>query len=346
MPATSVRDLTIHQDDLVIGTHGRGFWILDDITPLRQLGGNNATQSAHLYQPEVAYRVRWNRYTDTPLPGDEPMGENPPDGAMVDYALSHSAQSVTLEVLDSVGHVVRRYANNDAPEPVDSDANIPLSWVRPGQMLSAAAGAHRFLWDTRYAPPDVLTHDYPIAAVPHNTPRSPRGPWALPGHYTVKLTVDGVPSTQPLTLRMDPRVHTPALGLRQQLTVSRELADALHRDWLALTQAKALGAAIADRKGRATGELATALASLGDKIGAFADGPGADNLATLNDQLAGVYAVIEGSDGTPTTHIVAAAGRSQAALTAALAHWTALKSALTAMDAKLTAQGLAPLSAH
>src|SRR5262249_26418780 len=156
MPATSIRDLVVHGDDIVVGTHGRSFWILDDITPLRQLTPEVASAAAHLFRPQVAYRVRWNLNTDTPLPPDEPAGKNPPDGAIINYYLRDKASGpVVLEILDSAGKSVRRYSSNDRPEPVDPKSlTIAVEWVRPPQVLSAEPGSHRFAWDLHYPPPE------------------------------------------------------------------------------------------------------------------------------------------------------------------------------------------------
>jgi len=144
LPHTSMRDLAIHGDDLIVGTHGRSFWILDDITPLRQMSADIAKAAVTLYQPEEAIRFRWNRNTDTPLPPDTPAGKNPPDGAILDYYLAEvSGKPVTLEIFDHEDHLVRRYSSTDKPEPLDKIAAenpIPMYWVRPQQMLSAERG--------------------------------------------------------------------------------------------------------------------------------------------------------------------------------------------------------------
>jgi photosystem II stability/assembly factor-like uncharacterized protein len=153
MPASSIRDLAIKDDDLAAGTHGRGFWILDDITPLRQINAEVAGAAAFLYKPESAIRVRWNMNTDTPLPPDEPAGQNPPDGAIIDYYLGAAASgAVTIEILDSAGALVRRYASTDPAEPADPNLAIPAYWVRPPHPLSSLPGMHHFLWDLHYTP--------------------------------------------------------------------------------------------------------------------------------------------------------------------------------------------------
>ncbi len=162
MPATSVRDLLIKDDDLAVATHGRGFWILDDITPLRQMW-DVAGKRAYLFAPELAYRVRWNTNSDTPLPPDEPAGQNPPDGAIFNYYLKASASApVTLEVVDSSGKVVRSFSSADPVPPLDPELSIPAYWLRPPETLSSAAGFHRLVWDMHYPPVAGMKPEYPI----------------------------------------------------------------------------------------------------------------------------------------------------------------------------------------
>src|ERR1043165_9595034 len=210
MPASSVRDLIVKDDDIVVATHGRGFWILDDITPLRQLDAKLASSSgAVLFRPQTAVRVRWNNNTDTPLPPDVPAGENPPDGAVIDYYLNKSAKGpITLEILDAESKVVRRYSSNYSQPSPDPTLNIPTYWIRPPQILSTAAGMHRFLWDMHYQPVPNVKADYPISAVYRNTPPEPTSPWAMPGKYSAVLTVDGKKYSQTFTVKMDPRIKT------------------------------------------------------------------------------------------------------------------------------------------
>jgi photosystem II stability/assembly factor-like uncharacterized protein len=229
MPATSIRDLVVHGDDIVVGTHGRGFWILDDVAPLRQLDATTATQAALLFTPQEALRWRWNKNTDTPLPPDEPAGQNPPDGAILDYYLGKPAQLVTLEILNAGGEVVRRYASSDPTPAPQTIGQVPWYWIRPPQAPSAAAGMHRFVWDLHYPPAPRSKPEFPIAAVPGDTAPAQHSPWVLPGQYTVRLTVDGKALTRPLTVTMDPRVTTSRQGLEQQFVLSRQVYDALVR---------------------------------------------------------------------------------------------------------------------
>ena len=270
MPATSIRDLVVKDDDLVVGTHGRSFWILDDITPLRQVRAETFAADAHLFQPRPAWRFRWNKNTDTPLPPDEPAGDNPPDGAIVNYWLKQDSRSpVTLEILDAGGAIVRRYSSADAPETPIEGRNTPDYWLRPPQTLSAKAGFHRFVWDVRHERPAVAGFSYPIAAIHANTPRVPFGSWALPGTYTVRLTVDGKVLTEPLVVKMDPRVKTSTAGIKLQYDTSRAIDAALRR------VAGAIQASAANR----------------------------DALERLRGQLTQLFGMVEQSDAAPVSQV-------------------------------------------
>jgi len=332
MPATSVRDLVIHEDDLVVGTHGRSFWILDDITPLRQLDQRVAEAPAHLFRPQLARRVRWNTYTDTPLPPEEPAGKNPPDGAIVDYSLAAAAAGpVTLEIRDASEKMIRRFSSADKPEPVDEkEMNVPTYWVRPGQVLSGAAGFHRFVWDLRMPPPDALSHDYPISAIFGDTAREPLGPWVLPGQYTVRLTAGGRTLTQPLTVAMDPRVKTPPADLALQFEVAMKISSAMGEDAEALRQVRRLRAKLASLAPRAEktaaadaiGALDAAAAALeGGRAGRGRRTGSEDNLARANADLATLLEVVEGADARPTAATVSAVDGTGQALAALLARW-------------------------
>jgi photosystem II stability/assembly factor-like uncharacterized protein len=223
MPATSVRDVIIKDDDLVAATHGRGFWILDNITPLRQLERGKIDN--YLLKPQMAPRTRVNLNTDTPLPPDEPAGENPPDGAMIDYFLVKDATGpVTIEIKDGKGATVRKYSSKDAPQKHDpKKLRIPEYWIRPMQSVSTKAGLHRFLWDLHYSPVPDVEPEYPISAIYRNTAPSATSPWVMPGDYTVTLTVADQSFTQPLTVKMDPRVKASAADLQDQFDLSWQL---------------------------------------------------------------------------------------------------------------------------
>jgi len=215
MPATSIRDLVIKEDDIVVATHGRSFWILDNITPLRQLAKMTVKNDVVLFRPQTAIRVRWNMNTDTPLPQEEPAGQNPPDGAVIDYYLKKNAKEVvTLDIKDSKGKIVRTFRSDDQPYAIPP-VNFPLYWIRLQQILSGEAGSHRFLWDMHYTPL-TIPPSYPIAAVYGNTPPTPTSPWVMPGTYTAVLTVNGKAYTQPFMVKMDPRVKISLKDLQAQ----------------------------------------------------------------------------------------------------------------------------------
>jgi hypothetical protein len=330
MPATSIRDLVIHDDDIVVGTHGRSFWILDDMTPLRQLSAKAASSETFLFKPKLTYRFRRDKNTDTPLPPEEPAGKNPADGAIINYRLgADSGTPVVLEILDATGKTIRTFSSADSVEPVDTHLNVPTYWVRPQQRLAATRGTHRFVWDLHYPPPQVLAHDYPISAIYGDTPRIPLGPAVLPGTYTVRLSANGQRYTQPLTIRMDPRVQITDAGLRLQRDIGVRMNDAISRDFAALSEVRARRVVLrTTREGAKAKELADSLVALDSalaKVENGAEAAGAVGLVTLNEQLAGVLDTVESADAEPTTQVVAAASELEKALAAALAQWSDIK---------------------
>ena len=208
MPATSIRDLVVHDDDLVIGTHGRSFWILDDISPLRQLSTAITSADAHLFAPRPTIRYPRDTNTDTPLPPEEPAGKNPPDGAILYYYLKSAPKApMTLEILDAAGKVIRTYSSADKPEPPDANLNVPAYWLRPFQPLRADPGMHRFIWDLTVPATGRgrgRGNEPPISAIYGDTPAGESAKQPA-GNYTVKLTVDGQAYTQMLSIKPDPR---------------------------------------------------------------------------------------------------------------------------------------------
>ena len=329
LPASSVRDLVVHDSDLVVATHGRSFWVLDDITPLRQVAAAGAARRAFLYRPAGAVRVRWNENTDTPLPPDEPAGKNPPDGAILDYYLPGAAAGpITLEILDRAGRIVRRFASDDRPESPDTTVNIPLYWIRSPQTLSTTAGMHRFVWDLHYPPPPALRREYPISAIRGDTPREPRGPWVLPGSYTVRLSAGGDTLTQPLAVRMDPRMRLAPGVLAQQFALATRLVAAMRGDSVALERVRALRTQLKGAREHLGQGAWAAVDSLDARAAALESGAGeppsagarqAENLTRLNGDLVAAYGVVEGADAAPTTAARAAVGDLERALGRGLA---------------------------
>ncbi len=355
LPPTSIRDLVIHKDDLVVGTHGRSFWVLDNISPLRQFTSQIANAPAHLFTPQWTYRVRRNNNTDTPLPPEEPAGQNPPDGAMIDYwvGTSHTGP-VSLEILDAgSGKVVRRFSTDDKPQPVNpKELNVPMYWVRPARVLSAEPGMHRFVWDLHYPEPDVLDHDYPISAIYHDTPRHPLGAAVLPGKYTVRLTAAGKTYDQPLEVKMDPRVRTPPDDLRRQFELDRKIADALHRDYESLQQLRSVRAQLKTASANAPDAIKKSVTELDRKAASIAGGeggygarylstPDGRSLTRLNGGLNAMVSALDSADAAPTTQQVAMFGQLDKALGEQLAAWAEVKGKdLAALNEHLKQAGM------
>jgi photosystem II stability/assembly factor-like uncharacterized protein len=356
MPPSSIRDIIIKNDDLIAATHGRGFWILDDVTPLRQLTPAVADAAAFLFKPQAATRVRWDMNTDTPLPPDEPAGENPPDGAIVDYHLGPgSGGAVTLEILDSGGKLVHRFSSDDPAPKVDPALAIPTYWVRPAQILSDKKGMHRFLWDMHYAPLPEGRPEYPMQAIYHDTPIAPSSPWAMPGNYTVKLTVNGHSYSESLAVKMDPRVHTSQADLLQQFTVSKQLYDDMTTASKALEQMRAVREKLRqlhDRGGQ--GAAADSLSAFHQKLlaleGAGGGGRGGggrgavagpDTISSVNGSLGLMMRLIQGADVAPTTQAVAAAADRRKAMASLLQRWATMKTQdLANLNTQLKRSGL------
>ncbi|PYX68038.1 MAG: glycoside hydrolase, partial [Acidobacteria bacterium] len=359
LPATSIRDLVVHQDDIVIGTHGRSFWILDNITPLRQLNPQVAGSQVYFFVPQATYRMRRNNNTDTPLPPEEPAGKNPPDGAILDYYLKPAASGpVVLEISDEPGKLVRRFSSADKPEPVnEKDLVVPAYWIRPPQLLSAESGMHRFVWNLHYPPPDALEHEYPISAIYHDTPRYPLGPAVLPGKYTVKLMAGGASYTQPLTIKMDPRVKTSPAGLQQQFELEMKITEAMHRNYDALQQLRKVRSQLKDLRQRAgqgpTANAITALEKTLTELEGSKGGFGAQYLSTsegrslarLNSALTSLLGTVDSADAAPTTQAIGMFGDVQQALEQQLSRWQEIrKQEIPTLNATIRQAGLSPIN--
>ena len=334
LPMTSVRDLVVHEDDLVIATFGRSFWVLDNMTPLRQIDASMAASDQWLFRPSTVYRVRPGSDQGTPVPMDEPLAANPPDGATLDYYLKQRAASPTqLEIFDSEGKVVRRFASDDELHKTDPRAvKYPIEWVRDPKPLSAEAGMHRFVWDLRYAlPKSVRIPDEGTAGV-----------LAPPGQYIVKLTANGRSSTQPLTVKMDPRVKTPQDALVRQFELAARISARLGEVSTALQQASDLRTQVDARKKDAGGnaEAQKALDALAKNLEVAPEPdsdadfplfgltvPGEEHVALPRaaGALLSLLAIVESADVAPTTDATTASEKWDAAAEESLAHWNALQ---------------------
>ncbi|MGA9305740.1 MAG: glycoside hydrolase [Candidatus Sulfotelmatobacter sp.] len=337
LPHTSMRDLWIHDSDLIVATHGRSFWILDDITPLREATASLAAADAHLFTPAPAYRVQRDTYTDTPLPPDEPTAANPPDGAIIDYYLGHAASApVTLEILDAHGQLVRKFSSADKPDATEAELKkqlIPLYWLRPFRSLSADAGMHRRAWDLHYPAPDSTRHDYPISAIPGDTPRYPLGPTALPGTYTARLTANGKSYTANFTVKMDPRVKTSTAGLDRKFQLEMRLATLLSQTSKAVLQAGSLREPLQKLSEQATGPtkdsvraFQTKLATvLGTPSGFFAPPSAEVTLSQVNGKVTVLYGQVWQADAEPTAAQSEAATATEHDASDVMKRWDALK---------------------
>jgi photosystem II stability/assembly factor-like uncharacterized protein len=342
LPHTSMRDLAIHGDDLIVGTHGRSFWILDDITPLRQWT-REVADTAHLFGPQTAVRFRWNRNTDTPLPPEISAGQNPPDGAVINYNLpAGTSGDAKLEIFDAQNHLVRAYSSTDKPksmEKIAAENPIPMYWVRPQQILSAQPGFHRFVWDLHYAPPDSLNHEFPISAIYRNTPELPLGAIAPPGRYTVKLTAGGKTLNQPLILQMDPRIKTPATELREQFAMETGAVRGMNESYKSLSQVRSVREQLAEAARKAgPGALTDSIAAVDKKTAALegaaqssfygvpASGKQPENFSSLNQHFGALLAVADSSDSTPTVQAQAVYKELQKALEELEAKWFTIRS--------------------
>ncbi len=354
MPATSIRDLIIKDDDLAVATHGRGFWILDDITPLRQIETGAQEEEAVLFKPTDATRVRWNTNTDTPLPPDEPAGQNPPDGAIINYYLKSAATTpVILEVMESTGPGVRRYSSTDPVEKPDpATAPVPLYWYRAPLVLSTTPGMHRFIWDLHYQPLPSRggRGGLPMTAIAHDTAPAPNSPWVKPGKYTIRLTVGSRSYTQPLTVKMDPRVKTPPADLAQQFDLSFKayLTAQAAQTWIEeLRGAREQVINLQTRAGNSP--AAQALSAFDRKAAALAGasgggrfgGGGQDTFAGIDATLGQLMAMLQGADVAPTSQLSAAVAESFEALGKLKTKYDSLKDQdLPALNSLLKRSGL------
>ena len=380
MPAISVREIKVKDDsicqcaDLVAGTHGRGFWILDNLTPIRQaaeIARSAAAHSAYLVAPATALRIRNGTNEPTPLPPEMPGGQNPMPGAILDYFLPHAAGDVRLEILDARGVVVRTYSSKDpvvAPHPALDRAaydkicqqnvsatfcGLPLYWPAPPVIFGATAGMHRVAWDMRLQP--LPTDDVNAAgdvnatgAVAGRATLNESSPWAPPGKYSVRLTVDGKATTQPITVKLDPRVKTPAPALAQLNSLTREMWDGAMAARAAFAEARTLSAKLETVTGGEAAAFKAAVDSLapapargrggrgfGGRFGAPA---GPATLATVGGTLMSAAMAMQGAEVAPTARQVAACTTARAQLADVTKRWTALKSTgLAGLNARLKA---------
>jgi photosystem II stability/assembly factor-like uncharacterized protein len=365
LPVSSMRDMVVQGDDLVLATYGRSLWILDNITPLRQITEQAAQADAHLFTPAVAVRARWDVNGDTPLPVETPAGANPPDGAIIDYLLkTPPAGPLQLTILDARGSLVRTYSSVAPPAPTLL-ANVPSYWFAPPAVLTKQAGMNRFVWNLRTENPKVLPFaysggmltyvEYTLAdhAIPGQTPRDqPEGALVPPGRYTVELAVGGRKLRETLTVKPDPRVKATQADLEAQYALATQIMQMLAASHDGYRQLADLRAALAERitslgAAPAAAEAMTAAKALDDRIAALAGGsPASPGLGTVNRDAARYFGMLGSGDARPAATLLAAVGETCEALTKALAGWRQLAAqAIPDMNTQLSGLKLAPLPA-
>ena len=357
LPNTPVRDLMVKDNDLLIATHGRGLWVIDDISMLRQLTPALAAAPAHLFAPGRATRVRRNVNADTPLSPEIPHALNAPDGAIIDYWLGAAASDgVAIDILDAAGAVVRHYSSDPiAPVAEAAKPSFPNYWLAVPRALATSAGAHRVNWDLRHDAPPAVSHGFEISANPGLTPPSPEGPLALPGVYTVRLTANGVTRTQPVTVRNDPRSTVTPAALAGQHAFQLRITAAMRAAWDGQQQVTALRAALTAASGaNAPADVVAAVATIRAAIDSVvgAETPGADapraphpTFRSANEALSGQLIAQDNADWAPTPAMRAAfAGTCRELVTTHAAWQKVIAARLPAANSVFTWNGSAAVS--
>jgi hypothetical protein len=306
LPVTSVRDLTMHGDDLVVATHGRSFWILDDITPLRQALDAEKDNAFWLYHPAPAYRIDNDSFPGTPLPPEEPTAENPPAGAILDYFLKSSASTVSLEIFDAQHNLVHKFSSEDKHPEKHPPLPIAERWFPKPEVLETNPGLQRFVWDLSWRSSGGPSGDE------ESEFRNPRGPKVVPGIYTVRLTVDGKAQTQPLEVVMDPRSAATPEILHQQLQLGRQIFAETTEARRALAEIASLRKQLADlqqKAGEKHSAIKPALADAQTEISKIETRPGAvgesSGLADAFADMASALSVVESGDRAVPSQAIA-----------------------------------------
>ncbi|MGA9342888.1 MAG: hypothetical protein WBV61_11245 [Rhodanobacteraceae bacterium] len=346
LPTAWVRDLLVHGDDLIVATQGRAIWVLDDLAPLRQMSQASAQAVAFLFKPADAYRLRRSENRDTPLPPETPLGQNPPNGAIIDYALPSAAKTpVVIEIRDGAGKLVRRFASDSKAPWRNADRYFGADWIQPQKYPGAEAGAHRFVWDLHYARPRVIGYEYSIAAIHgDDTLLTPLGPMVPPGNYDVALSVDGKILHAPLTVRMDPRVDLAPEAVEQASAFALEIGNALGKAYQGYGELKSVRDQLqALHKGADASTDRAMRASIDALMKATAplvEGQGKDtgSVPAISGVLASLETDVEGTDRAPTAPQRAVYADYSKRLAQSLDRWYTLRDRdLAALNAALAA---------
>ncbi len=347
LPVTSVRDLTIHGEDLIIATHGRSFWILDNITPLRQASEAERANLFFLYNPATAFRIDNDSFPGTPLPPEEPTAENPPSGAVIDYFLKSSARRVTLEIFDGQNQLVRKFSSED--KHAEKHASLPVAerWFSKPESLQATPGMHRFLWSLTWDSSGGPAEDE------ESQFRNPSGPKVVPGIYRVSLTVDGMTQSRTLKVIMDPRSPATRDELRQQLQLSRQIfAEAIDAR-RALAEIASVQKQLADLEQKLREQNPTLKSTLADaqseiaKILSSKENPQQqdEGLQESYTELASALHVIEGGDRAVPSQAIAVYKEASPRVKEGIAQWATFKRMkLPPLNQKLHEGSLTPIA--
>ena len=346
LPTTSVRDLTVHGNDLVIATHGRAFWILDNITPLRQaLDAGKA--NTFLFDPAPAFRIDNDSFAGTPLPPEEPTAENPPAGAVIDYFLKSSASTVTLEIFEAKTNLVCKFSSEDQNPEKHRLVPIAERWFPKPESLQKTPGVHRFVWNLTWGSSGGSDADE------DSEYRSPSGPKAVPGIYTVRLTVDGQSQTHLLKVVMDPRSPATPEVLQQQLQLGQQLFAETREARRALAEIGSVQKRLAEveqKVGEQNPSLKSALAGAQSEIA---------NILTKKETVSGEMGglqeaytaltsalhVVEGGDRAVPSQAIAVYKESSQGIMAGIAQWTTFKQTkLPQLNHQLSDGSLAPIA--
>jgi photosystem II stability/assembly factor-like uncharacterized protein len=344
LPASSVRDITIHDDDLIIATHGRSFWILDNITPLRQMDAQVLAANAVLFKPATALRIDNDVFLGSPLPPEEPAGQNPPAGAMIDYYLKSPTKEVKLEIFDGGNKLVRRFVSGQKPEEKRPPQPIAERWLPKPLVLENSAGMHRFVWDLRWSSSGAgETEDEEGSG-------ALRGPRTAPGTYQVKVTVDGQIFMQDFRVEMDPRSQATKAELAEQQRLGLEIFAQARLRRKALAEIAVVKKRLSDLKPQLAGknpELLTQVVSLETAIAKIEKGSHGPiptmGLEAASAGLAAALRVVESGDRTVPSQALDLYHQSDEAAKAAMTEWTKLKSTqLVQLNDALQKAGIAP----
>ena len=346
LPVTGVRDLTFHDDDLIVATFGRSFWILDNMSPLRQTAEAAKASLAWLYRPATAVRVDNDTFVGTPLPPEEPAAENPPNGAVIDYVLKAPADHIKLEILDAQTAVVRKFSSDD-PSPKHAPLPVAERWFPKPEVLEKSAGMHRFVWALNWG-----SSGGPAADEDADT-HNPKGPKAIPGFYQVQLTVDGTAYTAPLQVVMDPRSSATPEVLARQLQLGRQIFDDTMEARRALAEIGSVQKQLSDLQAKLNSpgqQLVSALVDaqvslnkiLKHKEDATSQGPGLQN-SYLG--LAAALRVVESGDRDVPSQAVALYEESKQNVKSSISEWDGFKrNRLPALNQQLRDADLTPVA--